>query len=53
MMTPLRFPINVHVNQSPKCIENIANKHLETNEYTFVDTGGAVETQDPLVARLI
>lgn len=53
MMTPLRFPINVHANQSPKCIENISNKHLETNEYTFVDTGGAVEMQDPLVARLI
>lgn len=38
---------------NPKHIENISNKHLETNERTFVNTGGVVEMQDPLVARLI
>jgi hypothetical protein len=52
MMTPLRFPINVYANQSPQCIENIFNKHLETNDYTFVDRGGALEIRDALVARL-
>ena len=38
---------------NPKHIENISNKPLETNERTFVNTRGAVDTQDPLVARLI
>lgn len=37
----------------PKHIENISSKHLETNERTFVNTGGVVEMEDPLVARLI
>lgn len=38
---------------NPKYIENISNKHLETNEHTFVNTEGVVEIQDPLVASLI
>lgn len=38
---------------NPKHIENISNKPLETNELTFVNTKGVVDTQDPLVARLI
>jgi hypothetical protein len=42
----------MQINQ-PKHIENISNKHLETNERTFVNTGGVVEMQDPLVAWII
>lgn len=34
-----------------KHIENISNKHLETNERTFVNTRGIVEMQDPFFAQ--
>lgn len=36
-----------------KHIENVSNKHLETNERTFVNARGTVEMQDPFLLRLI
>lgn len=42
----------MQINQ-PKRIENVSNKHLETNEHKFVNTGEIVEMQDPLVVWLI